>query len=306
MQNDMSTSSRGPEPDISLSRKERYGEVQGEQTWKHLIKDVVRFHHRSHVFRLLAALSKTYLRAYHNENHYRFEHNGECFVIETMKNVKDGLEVVAFDVGAHTGLWTREFLKRFPDAQLHCFEIAPQTFKRLATELQHYKNVTTNSLGLSAQEGSLTLRYIPGATTISTVHEAMLATKWHLDYELVPARVITGDKYVAERNIDRIDVLKIDTEGHELSVLRGFSQTLERRPIPLIQFEHGFVHIPARTFLCDLYDFLTPLGYLIGRLYPTCVQFNDYDLCEDEQFRMCNYIAVHRSENELVTALQKS
>lgn len=272
--------------------------------WKERIKDIVRRNHRQPIFSLLARASKTFLRAYYNENHYRFSHNGERFVIDTFRKVKGDSAIVAFDVGAHVGLWTLELQQRFPKAHVHCFEVAPETFDALQAAVGGRANVHVNRIGLSEQDGALTLSYVPGATTISTLHRATLATTWGLDHETVTVPVIAGAKYMADRNIDRIDFLKVDTEGHDLSVLHGFRDTLARRPVPLIQFEHGFVHIPAKRLLCEFYEYLTPFGYTIGRLHPRCVQFKEYDLCEDEQFRMGNYIAVHSTERELASALR--
>jgi FkbM family methyltransferase len=273
--------------------------------WKERLKDIVRRNHRLPIFALLARASKTYLRAYYNENHYRFPHNGERFVIDTFRRIKGDAGIVAFDVGAHTGSWTGEILQRMPDAQVHCFEIAPETFNALQAAVGNRANVHVNRMGLSDEEGELELSYVPGATTISTLHRATLASTWGLTHETVQVPVTTGARYMADRNMDRIDFLKVDTEGHDLSVLRGFRDSLARRPIPIIQFEHGFVHIPARSLLCEFYELLTPLGYAIGRLHPRCVQFKDYDLFEDEQFRMGNYIAVHGSERELASALRR-
>jgi FkbM family methyltransferase len=276
-------------------------EDQGD--WRDRIKDIVRRHHRFALFSTLAQLSKTYLRAYYNENHYRFAYNGERFVLETLRNVKGSDAAVAFDVGAHVGLWARAFIDCFPNGEVHCFEIAPQTFKLLKQELDADPRFHINDRGLSSEEGTVALNYSPNSTTTATVHEAMLASAWGFDVQKVEARITTGDKYVAEEDVQRLDILKIDTEGHDLSVLKGFHQTLAQRPIPMIQFEHGFVHIPARSLLRDFYEYLQPLGYTIGRLHPRCVEFKDYDLCEDEQFRMGNYIAVHGTEKALIDAL---
>jgi hypothetical protein len=87
--------------------------------------------------------------------------------------------------------------------------------------------------------------------------------------------------------------------------LEGFRHSLSNKLIKLIQFEHGFVHIPARSLLFDFYNLLEPMGYVIGRLHPKSVDFKKYDHCEDEQFRMGNYIAVHSSYPALIAALQR-
>jgi hypothetical protein len=118
--------------------------------------------------------------------------------------------------------------------------------------------------------------------------------------------VITGDKYVRDNGVGHIHTLKIDTEGHELSVLKGFASTLQAGRISLIQFEHGSVHIAARSLLRDFYQLLSPIDFTIGRLHPRCVDFKEYDHREDEQFRMGNYIAVHRSKPDWIAALQNA
>jgi FkbM family methyltransferase len=275
-----------------------------DKDWKDWFKDIVRVNHRRRFFTLLGSAAKTYLRAYYNEDHYRFGHNGELFVIETVAKHHGGGRFVAFDVGANHGTWAQELLTCCPHAEVHCFEIAPQLFESLAKTMQEFRNARLNPVGLSDSEGTLQLQYVPGATSTSTVHEPLVASTWGFSHETVSVPVTTGDKYTSDTGIDHIDILKIDTEGHELSVLKGFTNTLKTGKVSLIQFEHGSVHISARTLLRDFYQLLSPLDFVIGRLHPRCVNFKDYDHREDEQFRMGNYIAVHRSKPDWIAALK--
>jgi len=270
------------------------------------LKDVVRRNHRLFVFKLLAEAAKTYLRAYYNENHYRFEHNGEAFVIDAVLRVKADAPVVVFDVGANRGLWSREVLNRREDAEIHYFEIAPGLRDLLTETLRDRPSVRLNAVGLSDVDEVLQLNYVPDAETTSSLHELILPRRWGLKEETVSANVIMGDRYCAQSGVDHIDLLKIDTEGHDLRVLYGFRNMLDQERISVIQFEHGFVHIPALSLLYNFYQYLVPFGFIIGRLYPTCVDFKDYDPCEDEQFRMGNYIAVHESQRQVVEILRGS
>lgn len=271
--------------------------------WKDSIKDVVRFHHRSLMVTLLARAAKTYLRAYYNENHYRLAYNGEGFVLDTFRKINGADNVVAFDVGAHFGLWASAFIERFPGGSVHCFEIAPATYETLVRSVGHRAQFHTNCLGLSSADGTLSLNYSPGSTTTTNVYSTAPPGVDVSASKVVQVRVTTGDKYCADRGVNRVDIIKVDTEGHDLDVLKGFREMLVRSPVPLIQFEFGFVHIPARNILEDFYDLLRPLGYALGRLHPRCVEFKDYDPREDENFRMGNYIAVHRSHNALMSGL---
>ena len=211
---------------------------EDEGDWKDWFKDIVRRNHRRRIFGLLSSAAKTYLRASHNEDHYRFAHNGELFVIETVARLQGSARLVAFDVGANRGAWALQLINCSPHAEVHCFEIAPQLVKDLAGALREFPNAKLNAVGLSDNAGTLELKFVPGATSTSTVHEPLVASSWGFAHETVSVPVSTGDKYVGENGIDRIDILKIDTEGHELSVLRGFADPLRARQISLIQFEH--------------------------------------------------------------------
>jgi hypothetical protein len=98
--------------------------------------------------------------------------------------------------------------------------------------------------------------------------------------------------------------MKIDVEGHEVEVVRGFSDTLKNEKLrpAIIQFEYGDTYIPARHSLCEMYELLEPNGYSIGRLYYNGVDFKRYEFADDH-YRMGNYIAV-KSDPDLVKLLQ--
>jgi hypothetical protein len=106
-----------------------------------------------------------------------------------------------------------------------------------------------------------------------------------------------------KRNMTRIDLLKIDTEGHEIAILEGFSKALHGSRISVIQFEYGTTWIAPRCFLHEAYTLLKPLGFSIGRLYPDGVFFKPYNRLEDDHFRMGNYVAVHEAYVPILTSL---
>jgi hypothetical protein len=63
-----------------------------------------------------------------------------------------------------------------------------------------------------------------------------------------------------------VRLLKIDTEGHEASVLRGARETIAGRRIELVQFEFNAMNVASRTFFKDFVDLLP--GYRFYRLLP--------------------------------------
>jgi hypothetical protein len=64
------------------------------------------------------------------------------------------------------------------------------------------------------------------------------------------------DDYTERNNIDRIDLLKIDVEGHEFAVLRGAKHFLSTGAISMVQFEYGGTFIDSHTFLKDIWEYL--------------------------------------------------
>jgi hypothetical protein len=74
-----------------------------------------------------------------------------------------------------------------------------------------------------------------------------------------------GDEFLQNQNIEKLDLLKIDTEGFDLEVLKGFSRNLKKGHIPFVLVESGFDDrfIPLDNFI----QYLEPLGYKIFGIY---------------------------------------
>ena len=63
----------------------------------------------------------------------------------------------------------------------------------------------------------------------------------------------TLDDYCEENAVKTIHFLKIDVEGHELSVLKGAMNMLSGNKISVIQFEFGARNLSSRTYFHDFY-----------------------------------------------------
>ena len=104
----------------------------------------------------------------------------------------------------------------------------------------------------------------------------------------------TLDGYCGAHGIERIDLLKIDVEGHELDVLRGGEATFSRRGVRLVTFEFGGCNIDTRTYVRDFWYFFMDFGMKsfhrimpCGRLF----RFEGYNE-SIETFRTTNFVVV--------------
>jgi len=114
----------------------------------------------------------------------------------------------------------------------------------------------------------------------------------------VTCAVESGDRYLQQLALPRIDLLKVDVEGADLAVLEGFGAAMRDGSIGAIQFEFTGWAPLARVWLRDFYELLEPLGYEIGKIFPTYVEFRAYEVSQ-EIFVRANFFAVHRSRPDL-------
>ena len=87
-------------------------------------------------------------------------------------------------------------------------------------------------------------------------------------------------------------MLKIDTEGHDLDVLRGARQAIARRAIKLIQFEFIPANVATRVFMRDFFNALA--GYRLHRLCLNgdLLPLGNYDVKRCEVFVTHNLVAI--------------
>ena len=113
-------------------------------------------------------------------------------------------------------------------------------------------------------------------------------------------RVTTVDRYCAERNIARINLLKLDVEGHELDVLTGATELFRKNAIDMVTFEFGGCNIDTRTYFQDYFYFFQANGMLISRITPSgyLAPIAGYKELH-EQFRTTNFVATRTSKQLL-------
>lgn len=117
-------------------------------------------------------------------------------------------------------------------------------------------------------------------------------------FKSIKAKVVRGDNYALENDVQTIDLLKIDVEGMEKSVLHGFGEMFQKKRIQLVQFEYNTTNIASKFLLRDAYQFFSEVGYCVGKLYPNYVEFREYHY-RHEDFCGLNMIAVLKENIEL-------
>lgn len=164
---------------------------------------------------------------------------------------------VCVDVGANSGEYTLLFALYAPRGHVYAFEPAYPVYPRLQAnvKLNAVPHVTTEQAAVGAEDGTCTF-YVDRSrenTGLSSLSRETWRGQGRL--EEVRVRCLKLDTYFARA--ERVDLIKIDVEGHELDVLVGASHTL-RTMSPVVVFEFGSIgNLPHPGPV----DFLRRSGY---------------------------------------------
>jgi FkbM family methyltransferase len=136
------------------------------------------------------------------------------------------------DIGAYHGVYSIVAAKKLgPNGRVIAFEPSSRERGRMLVNLKHNKieSVTIEPYAVTADEGEALLTVVvDGFTTMNSLRRPPID---HLT-EQVTVRTISLDAYLDTNQIDRVDLLKIDTEGGELEAFRGADRLLRRyRPV---------------------------------------------------------------------------
>jgi FkbM family methyltransferase len=167
---------------------------------------------------------------------------------------------IAIDVGANNGFTTLVMAARASRV------VAVEPYAPARAKLAH--NIALNGLThvaiadrvLSDHAGTATL-HLPDPAAPNQAVASVYAQTAHVRSVSVPMETL--DTLATRLNLSRVDLIKIDTEGHDAAVLRGATETL-RRHRPVIIFEHDSrLWNLANETLDRCRSCLAGLGYVI-------------------------------------------
>jgi FkbM family methyltransferase len=177
------------------------------------------------------------------------------------------------DVGANVGQAARGFLEEFPQALIYSFEPFPEAYAALQRNVATEPRVRPINLALGDKPGKALLGVQHGSDLNSFLSPAPAAQEYIDARAITPAgqcevEVSTLDRFCDTERVARADLLKIDTQGFELNVLKGATAMLAKQVFRTITLEVNFVPLyEAQPSFNDLLQFLQPFRYRLVGLY---------------------------------------
>ena len=166
---------------------------------------------------------------------------------------------VIFDIGANIGVFGLRASQEYKDLEIHCFEPVPQIFEVLKenVKLSLNPNFHAYQMGLGSKSDNISFTYFPNSPALSTSNPELWEKDpkafqkavrgsiknspdsfwwsilipgfiipliaWYLKKgkETINCEVATLSHIINLKQINKIDLLKMDCEGHEWEVIKG-------------------------------------------------------------------------------------
>ena len=145
---------------------------------------------------------------------------------------------VVWDVGANVGLYSKTFSDiAGPSGKVFAYEPSPANLQRLNEAVGSLVNVTVVPVALGEREDVVMFEQgaDPLGATSRIVDKADGGSKGQVE-----VRLSSGDGLVSSGMVISPNVIKIDTEGFELDVLRGLRATLQEKSLRVLCIEVHF------------------------------------------------------------------
>ncbi|MCX7728606.1 MAG: FkbM family methyltransferase [Bacteroidia bacterium] len=155
--------------------------------------------------------------------YFWYKKKNEQFEIDLIKQIIQPGHIV-FDIGANIGFYTRLFsILVKENGRVFTFEPDRRNFYHLKNNTQHLTNVTIENKAVSSVSGIIKLF----RSQLNVDHRTYPSDDCQYFEEIESVSI---DNYVEQKNIPRVDFVKIDIQGYETFAIQGMKKTLLQNP----------------------------------------------------------------------------
>jgi FkbM family methyltransferase len=197
--------------------------------------------------------------------------------------VRDGATVV--DVGASWGLFTYHLARRVGEGGLvYCYEPHPANALVLEKLAHARPYVHFRPVAVSETAGRAELLVPKQRSRLVTAQSSLAHGFEGVGVESIEVPTVRLDDEIAWAL--QVDFIKIDVEGHELSVLRGGRSMFSRcQPPILIEIEQRHLSVPLSEVIHELQELGYHIFYIDGS---TLRPIADFNVQRDQLSRLAN------------------
>ncbi|MDA9071503.1 FkbM family methyltransferase [Candidatus Pelagibacter sp.] len=200
-------------------------------------------------------------------------------IINFFKNTPNLEYNVIIDVGAHKGETILNFLKNLKVQNIYSFEASNKTYKSLEINVKKIKkkyyqtNIEIFNIGIGNSNEQKIFNELPdsNSSTFNLIDQNssyfirknkilsfFFNKKFSIEKNLISQ--IKLSQFIEKKRIKRVNILKIDTEGYELDVIKGLGKNIQL--VEFIYFEHHYDNMIKKNYkFSEIHDFLLTNGF---------------------------------------------
>jgi FkbM family methyltransferase len=196
-----------------------------------------------------------------------------------IKYIKNNIDVKLFiDVGAHKGTYSDLILKNYKNCKVHMFEPQKNIYNYIKKKYKKKKNITIYNNALSDTK-SIKVLNINNHDLTSSLLELNKNNKYlklkaklfgtnlkGMISKLQKVKTVELGKILEKKLFKNgVDLVKIDTEGHELKVLKGLRKNIKKIDYVMIEFHRGKTFKNYNPNL--IHNYLVKNKFLLKKIY---------------------------------------
>lgn len=202
---------------------------------------------------------------------------------------------VVFDIGGHEGRHTDVFVHTIGCAAVRVFEPLPALHRKLQSRFADVATVEVLPYALGAECGSREFVHNTTTPSESGLQERIYNDPEGARTERIHVEVRTLDSLDLDTN--RVDFIKIDTEGGECDIIRGARRSIaEYRPVLSLEYGHAGYSVYGYSWR-SLYDLADEMDYCLFDLLGNRIEsIDEWRACVDKYY--WDFYAVAREQAE--------
>ncbi|MCX7131150.1 FkbM family methyltransferase [Aeromonas sp.] len=205
--------------------------------------------------------------------------------IEDIEPYLFGKSITYVDVGAFVGDVFKYIVdsKKIRVREAHLIEPNPESYEKLTSGVQKNRIPALHTYNMGISDTEQILRFSAAASMTKVVANTHSSVVSGDSCDIKCSRLDEFSQFFTD---GRIDLLKIDVEGHELAALRGAETLLKNSRIDIIYIEVGFnISGTQQTYFSDVDQFLQKYGYRCFNIYEKTSEW----VQDTPWLRRCNF-----------------
>ena len=202
---------------------------------------------------------------------FDYFHKKKIFKFLKRNNISN-LDIL-LDVGAHKGESIISFGKNLSIKKIYSFEASQISFKILSKKIKDIKfkfpemKIIIENIALGSSDKKIKIKHFneSSSSTINKINidsnyfkkkkKFLYGSKVSKYYKEFKVKQITLDNYLELKGINKVDFIKIDTEGYEFEILNGLKKNIKH--VKVILFEHHYHDMIRKNYnFSDIHMFL--------------------------------------------------